>query len=176
MLAWEELVRLAEKHSRRLAANLYRASLLSMEEDGDDLRVEIGLAQGSFELRQIQAPGTCEEISEHLGRALGRRLKLKVTPLAQEPVVAPAPGGASPEPKGPAPVGAQAPAIPSQLPRPVEPPRETSEGPHSLRERDEAWKREDRARKRQEALAHAAVRDAVEVLEGTVQDIHVLVD
>ncbi|MDY0004420.1 MAG: DNA polymerase III subunit gamma/tau [Polyangia bacterium] len=175
MQAWEELVRLAERHSRRLAANLYRASLLSLSSVGGALQVEIGLRTGSFELRQIQTPGTIEELSAHLGRSLGRAVRLLVSPLEegaepgavavqrQEPPEQAelSPGRARPEPS----------AEPAH-----EEARGTGDSPRSLLERDEAWRREERARKRQEALSHAAVRDAVEVLEGSVQDIHVIVD
>ncbi len=159
MAAWEALVKLAERHSRRLAANLYRATLLALRDEPDQLGVEIGVARDSFEHRQLSAPGAREELAGYFTKALARPVVVTIrgqaagqeaTPLA----AAPAPTAAPEEPAAPAP----------------------PDKPLSLRERDQRWRREERARKRKEALDHAAVKDAVDVLEGEVKEVHVVVD
>jgi hypothetical protein len=192
--AWGVIVELLERHSRRLAANLYRARLVRLDDGTQALKAVLGLESGSFEHQQLSGTGVMEELAEYLTRKLGKTARLVLQ--ADEPgtkasafptqagTAATAPPEKTPEPSS-APAAprsdSQAPSesasapVPEPAPEPTQaPPASDKAPPRSLKDRDEQWRREERARKKKEALSHPAVKDTAEILEGSIKEVRVL--
>lgn len=173
--AWGVVVELLERHSRRLAANLYRARLIRLEDGPEALAVVLGLEAGSFEHQQLSSAGVVAELNEFLSRKVGKPARLVLEDDAPGSPAAPhgeslAETAAEPPPAEPPPV-----EPPPVEPPPAEPPPAASKpSPRSLQERDDKWRQEEEARKRQEALSHPAVKDTAEILGGSIQEVRVL--
>ncbi len=186
--AWGVIVELLERHSRRLAANLYRARLIRLDVGEQAIKAVLGLEEGSFEHQQLSGDGVMKELGEYLSRKLGKpaRLVLETDAPGSRPAQPPAAPPAesppaesqkaadeAPEAQAPTPQAAPRDVAP-EPPESPEPPATKKASPRSLKDRDEQWRREEAARKRQEALSHPAVKDTAEILEGSIQEVRVL--
>ena len=182
------VVELLERHSRRLAANLYRARLIRVDDGPKTLTVVLGVETGSFEHQQLSGTDVVAELNEYLSKKVGKTARLVLEDDAPgshkseegpaENVASPsspasAPQGDSPESE-PTPSEPQATVAPSLDPDPAPPPDAPKAAPRSLAERDDKWRRDEEARKRQEALSHPAVKDTAEILDGSIQEVRVL--
>lgn len=162
--AWGVVVELLERHSRRLAANLYRAKLNRLSDDDTQLEVVLGLDPGSFEHQQLSGVDVVRELTDYLAKKLGKPARLVIEATGGRVGDQQTPVGAS--------GGAEAPpAEPTEASSQPHPP-----APRSLSERDAKWRRDEEARKRKEALSHPAVKDTTEILSGSVKEVHVVVD
>jgi len=181
--AWGVVVELLERHSRRLAANLYRARLIRLEDEPESLAVVLGLEAGSFEHQQLSGAGVVAELNEFLSRKVGKpaRIVLQDDAPGSSPSATPDGEVASAPPPAAPPLAEPSLAEPSlaepppAAPPPASPPPASSKAsPRSLQERDDKWRREEAARKRQEALSHPAVKDTADILNGSIQEVRVL--
>lgn len=176
LAAWEQIVGACERVSKRLSASLYRVQFFGLETRDGILRISGGVEQGSFEQQQLLGDSAVlAELQQHLTKALGRPVELALRVVEDAASSPPAlPDTSDPQVTRAAPPSSRAPdaEIGRESGAAAAPPRAAS--PRSLRERDDQWRRERRETRRKEALAHAAVRDALEVLGGQVSEVHVV--
>jgi len=184
LAAWERIVGICERVSRRISASLYRVQVLGLDAQEEAIRISGGVAQRSFEQQQLLGdPDVLPRLEQHLTRALGRSVVLDIRVLDDAASSSP---GSSEEAASRAPEepvsGSQAPAesrratVPGQTPVSPQGEGQARSPARSLRERDEQWRRERREARRKEALSHAAVRDTLDVLGGQVSEVHVVED
>jgi len=187
--AWGVVVELLERHSRRLAANLYRARLIGLDDGSQALTVRLGVETGSFEHQQLIGDGVVAELNAYLTKKVGKTARIVLEDDAPgSHAAAPSENRGAAAPANPLPEADDPAVVPPQdaqqseatkragvaPPDPAPPPAAPKTPPRSLQERDDKWRRDEHARKRQEALSHPAVKDTAEVLDGSIQEVRVL--